>query len=117
VIDETYSVEKSRKVYLNGTIAYFYQGKLSGYQVQPTSFYYGCVQNKTEYGVITEKCWNNTIRVFYPPMPETATEDEVAMGVKSEEYTVGENTTTYFYLNGTIAVHDKANGKFISYKR
>ncbi len=50
-------------------------------------------------------------------MPETATEDEVAMGVKSEEYTVGENTTTYFYLNGTIAVHEKANGKFISYKR
>lgn len=75
VMEETYSVEKSRKVYLNGTIAYFFKGIFNGYQVQPpTGFFYGCVQNKTEYGVITEKCWNNTIRIFYPPMPETATE-------------------------------------------
>jgi hypothetical protein len=50
-------------------------------------------------------------------MPETATEEERATGIKSQEYTIGENTTTMFYLNGTITVQDKKNGSLISYKK
>ena len=50
-------------------------------------------------------------------MPETATEEERATGIKSQEYTIGENTTTMFYLNGTITVQDKKNGSLISFKK
>jgi hypothetical protein len=117
VIEETYSVDKKRKVYLNGTVALFYKENFSGYEIKPTSFYYGCVKNKTASGHVIEKCWNDTVRIFNPPMPETASEEEFAIGVKSSEYTIGENTTTYFYLNGTIALIDRRNGSFISYKK
>ena len=52
VIDESFSVDKGRKVYLNGTIANFFKGKLAGYEVKPTSYYYGCVQNESKQGLV-----------------------------------------------------------------
>ncbi len=93
VMEERYGNEKSLRVYLNGTVALFYQGKLSGYIVKPTSFYYGCVENKTFNGEVTQKCWNNTIRKIFPPLTESATEIERAMGIRSTEYTLGSNLT------------------------
>ena len=43
---------KSTRYYLNGTIAYFNLAQFVGYQVKPTSFYYGCVENQTLDGYI-----------------------------------------------------------------
>jgi hypothetical protein len=74
IMEEKYPNEKSLKVFLNGTVALFYRGKVSGYIVKPTNFYYGCVTNKTLPGYMMQKCWNDTIREFYPPPHETASD-------------------------------------------
>ena len=115
VMEEKYGNGKSRKVFLNGTDALYNQGKLSGYNVKPYSYYYGCTMNTTEGGNQMQRCWNDTIREFMHPLSDNPSPFEIAITPIIKEYTLGQNSYRYYYANGTIAEYDSYNYQLIRY--